>query len=262
MSKIIISDKNINLDNISSNFEITIDEKNIISKINVDVLNTDRLDIEYNITDERKINFNINIKKNVELLLVDKKIGTNIKSKYQYVLDENAKLVVNKINDCINNKEYDLANLNGMNANIKYVLKTISKTSETYDINVNHNANNTVSDVYTSGINIDDGVLIFNITGTVPKGKIGSVVNQNNRIINFTKNKCQINPNLLIDEMNSEANHSAHISALDEDDLFYLGLRGISKNEATKLLIKGYLMSDICESENNYIIDLTKKYWR
>lgn len=263
LNKIIVSDKDIIFklnDNIK--YKILSDENDLIKIISLDILNSDKLKIEYNIKEEIKINFIINIQKNVELKLIDEKIGFNIKSKYNYKLCENSNLIINKINDTENIREYDQVDLNGVNSKTEYVLKTISNTLEHYDIIVNHNAKETTSDVITDGINIQDGTIVLNVTGIVPKGCISTLVNQVNHIINLTNNKCQINPNLLIDEMDSSANHSAHISNFSDEDLFYLESRGINKNDAFKLLIKGLLMNNILDEENEYIDKIIKKYWR
>ena len=263
LNKIIVNDKDIKF-NLNDNikYKILSNDNDIIKVISLDILNSDKLKIEYNIKEEIKINFIINIQKNISFKLIDEKIGFNIKSKYQYILSENSDIVVNKINDGEKIREFDLIDLNGINSKLNYVLKTISSSEEHYDILVNHNAKNTTSDVITDGINIDKGKLILNVTGIVSKGKTGTVVNQVNHIINLTDNKCQINPNLLIDEMDAVANHSAHISNFTDEDLFYLMSRGINKNNAFKLLIKGLLMDKIMNEENEYIDRIIKKYWR
>lgn len=262
-NKIIINDKDINFKlNNNIKYNILSNDDDLVKVISLDILNSDNLKLEYNIKEELKINFIINIEQNIEVKIIDEKIGNNIKSKYNYKLKENSNLIINKINDCKNIKEFDLIDLNGNNSKVKYVLKTISNTTESYDINVNHNAKDTVSDVITSGINIEDGKITMNVTGVVPKGYTGTLVNQINRIINMTDNKCQINPNLLIDEMDASANHSAHISQFTNEDLFYLMSRGINRNNSFKLLVKGLLMSNILEEEFEYIDKIIKKYWR
>ena len=66
----------------------------------------------------------------------------------------------------------------------------------------------------------------------IPENKIGCVANQNNRIINLSDNKCEINPNLLIEENDVEANHSAHIGRFSNDEMFYLQSRGFPKSSS------------------------------
>lgn len=263
MNKIIISDNDYEL-NIDNNiiFKDLSEENSYIKNISLDILNDSNLEIEYNIKEEIKLNILFNINKNVKFNLYDKKIGNNFKLKYNYLLDTSSNLIVNKINDGQIIKEYDLVNLNGENSSIKYVLKTISKVDEHYDIIINHNKKNTKSEVITNGININDGKMLVNVTGFVPNGCPNSDLIQDNRIINLTNNKCQINPNLLIDESIVNANHSAHISDFDKNDMFYIMSRGIDYNNALILLIKGFLISNLETNDNEYIDKIISKYWR
>ena len=86
------------------------------------------------------------------------------------------------------------------------------------------------------------------------------VVNQNNRIINLNDKKSTINPILLIDENDVEANHAALIGKFSKEEVFYLMSRGIDYDSAINLLVKGFLYIDIKDDERiNKIID---KYWR
>ena len=104
--------------------------------------------------------------------------------------------------------------------------------------------------------------MLVNVTSEVPKGCINTYVNQINRIINFTSNVCSIYPNLLIDEMDASASHSAHISNFDDNDMFYLKCRCIDENSAKKLLIKGFLMDNLDEELYSDIDRILNKYWR
>ena len=48
-------------------------------------------------------------------------------------------------------------------------------------------------------------------------------------------------PNLYIDEYDVVANHSASIGSISKDDLFYLMSRGLTKEEATSLVVIGFI---------------------
>ena len=88
-------------------------------------------------------------------------------------------------------------------------------------------------------------------------------VDQVNRIINLTKNKCEIDPNLYIDEYDVNASHSALIGKFSDEEMFYLESRGINKTDALKLLIKGFILSNIeIEELKNQINEKIEKYWR
>ena len=147
-------------------------------------------------------------------------------------------------------------------SSITFELKILSISDNRYDIFVKHNASDTISNITTSGVNIKDGKILINVTGEVPKGCKNTYVNQVNRIINFTSNVCSIYPNLLVDEMDTSASHSAYISNFSDDDMFYLKSRGINEKDAKKLLIKGLFMDNVDESLYSYIDKILNKYWR
>lgn len=55
------------------------------------------------------------------------------------------------------------------------------------------------------------------------------------------KARSDANPILLIDENEVTAGHAASIGQVDPEDLYYLMSRGIAKQEAERLVIRGFL---------------------
>ena len=91
----------------------------------------------------------------------------------------------------------------------------------------------------------------------------GCIANQNNRIINLSDKKSEIRPNLYIEEYDVSASHSAFIGRFKEEELFYLMSRGIPELEASRLLLKGFLLSDISDKKMRKKIEQsTKNEWR
>ena len=58
---------------------------------------------------------------------------------------------------------------------------------------------------------------------------------------------------MIVDTNEVEASHSAYIGTFNEDDIFYMMSRGLTKNECEDLLIKAFLISnmDLTEDERN-----------
>lgn len=266
MNKIKIVNDDLILSNVSKNIEVEYYKKEYLFAINdvkINVLKNSNLDIEINLKDDSKLNFNINILDNVKLnlnIITKGKIG---KIQYKYQLGENSLCNVFKFQKINSVKEMIIANLNGENANFKYNLKTISNNKENYDYHIFHNFKNTISNIKNNGVCIDSGNIIFQVSSFVPKDINGCIVNQNNRIINLTNNKCEINPKLYIDSNDVEASHSALIGKFSDDEMFYILSRGIDYNSALKLLITGFLISDIYNKKIiNKIIKSIDKHWR
>ena len=82
------------------------------------------------------------------------------------------------------------------------------------------------------------------------------------RIVNLTNNKCQIKPNLFIDEYEVDAYHAAYIGSLDKDELLYLNSRGIDTKTSEILLVNGFLTKDMPRYLLTKIKRNVDKYWR
>ena len=127
------------------------------------------------------------------------------------------------------------------NAKLDFYEMTVTDKKITNEVNVYHKNKETTSNVTCHGISYGKGDLKFSVNGYIKKGMIGSICNQSNRIINLDEGKSSIKPNLFIDEFDSTANHSAYTGPFDEELLFYLETKGISKKEAFNLLLNGFM---------------------
>ena len=249
MNRIIISNNQFDLNNIEYNYK-----EDLISKLNLKVIKNTKLELI--IDKEIKLDINIELLDDVKLdFVIIKKTKTKILTKYK--LNENSILNITEISDSDIINERNIINLNGKNSKINFILKTVCKNNEKYDIVINHNNIKTESNVVTNGVNIS-GNLYFTVTSYVPKGIKKCIVNQQNRIINLTDNECLIRPNLLIDEVDVIANHSALIGSFKDEELFYMQRLGIDIATANKLLIEGFIKSKINKNLANHF----KKYWR
>ena len=266
MNKIKVVNDNLVLSNVSSNIQVEYYKKECLFAINdlkINIKKDSNLEIEIDLKEDSKLNFNINIDSNVKLNLSVITNGTCGKIQYKYTLKENSLCNINKFQNVNTIKEMIIVNLDGINADFEYNFKTISTNKETYDYHIFHKCNNTISNIKNNGVCIDNGNIIYQVSSFVPKDITGSVVKQNNRIINLTNNMCEIKPNLYIDSHDVEASHSALIGKFSDEEIFYILSRGIDYNNALKLLITGFLTSDI---NNKKIISNInkniKKYWR
>lgn len=254
--KEIITDKKIK-------YEFIDNETLGIKTLKIDVLETTNLELNYEFKNT-KMEVYINIKENANLNLYERIFGEAAKIRTKYFLNENSKADISKFNDIDSIKEYIIINLDGINSEINYNLKTIALKEENYDILTYHNNKSTKSEINTNGVNIKEGKINFNISSFIPKGNKKCDASQKNKIINLTDNECIIKPNLYIDEYDVTANHSAWIGTFDEQELFYLQSRGIKKQDAIKLLIDGFLTSKLntTEQQKEEILKRINKYWR
>lgn len=263
MNKLKIINEQIIFEESDELIEVTLSDKldifDII-KLNINVIGSTDIAIYYEDNDESKLDVLVNVSDDICCNIYELKKENDLKIQYKYYLGARTNLQVHKFYDCNTVKELDIVELNGEYASIEYKLHTISKNAQKFDLVVYHNNRCTKSNIINKGVNILDGSLSFNVTGTVYNGITDCVINQNNRIITMNENKCNINPNLLIDENDVEANHAALIGKFNENEIFYLMSRGIKKEDAIRLLTRGFLHDDTVFLEDiEHIIDA---YWR
>ena len=262
MSKIIINGEDIKIEG-NNDIEISIGEASKflnVQSVKIKIIKDTDIIIDASEVDI-KLDFYINVLKEIKANIYEYKHDGDYKFQYKYYLEENSQLNVEKVYDGKSIKEMTVINLNGENAVVNFNLKTICKSLEKYNFLVYHNAKNTVSNILNNGVNILDGKLEFNVSGFVSNGITGCNIDQKARIINMTENSCIIKPNLFIDEEDVIANHSALIGTFSFDEVFYLMSRGISKKEALNLLTKGFLLRGITYYKDT-LKEIINKYWR
>lgn len=265
MNKINIVNDKIKSKNIKKSIEIDfIENKSLfgINKIIISVKRNTSLNIEINNDKISKLEIVLNVlsNKKINLNIITK--GNDLKIQYKYNLDKNSICNINKFNVVKNIREMIISNLDE-NSEFNYNFKTISTSYEKYDYTIYHNSDNTISNIKNNGININEGILVYNVSTFIPKNIKNASANQYNRIINLSDNECIIKPNLYIDSYDVEANHSALIGGFNDDEMFYLKSRGIDELSATILLIKGFLLSGVDDKNiENLIIKTINKYWR
>ena len=176
----------------------------------------------------------------------------------EYHLKQDSVLHLNEFLLCNSVEENHHVYLEEKNASANIMVRSIATNEENYHILVDHLASDTKSNIEAKAVNIEQGKIHFEIVGNVPKEIKNCEVNQDTRIYTFNQNKCTINPVLLIENNDIVANHAAFIGRFDDEVLFYLMSRGISKKECIHLLIKGFLNIDNEEE----ILSIIHKYWR
>lgn len=101
---------------------------------------------------------------------------------------------------------------------------------------------NSVGHILKHGVMKDEASSIFNGIGYIKHGGTKADAQQESRVLMLSeKARGDANPILLIDEDDVTAGHAASVGKVDPMQLFYLMSRGISKQEAERLVIHGFL---------------------
>ena len=211
-----------------------------------------------------KIDIEIKVLDNVYVKLFEYMCDLEVENNITYDISDNGTLLLFKFYS--NNKvlENIIVNLNGYMSKINYNFSNICVNEEKYNFVINHNNSNSVSNVSNKSLCLEDGKIDFNIDTIVEKGNTRCNMNQDTKIINLGDNKSTIKPNMYISEDDVEARHASVIGNFNEEELFYLMTRGIDYNNAIKLLVKGYIFSNLVVDmdKRSKILNVINKYWR
>jgi Fe-S cluster assembly scaffold protein SufB len=211
MNKILIEKNDVLKIKDNSNLFVNIDEMK-------DIIIGDSCNVVINLIESRnkvKGDYNITINNNSTLTIIRGCLLTGV--------EENVKIM-----------------LKGVNSKIEYKLVSFIKGDALYNIECHHLNHNTISNIVCNGVSVKDYSLKFNIIGEVEKGIKGCNINQSSKIRTFGDGKCEANPILKIGEMDTIAHHATNIGRFSDEELYYLKSRGLSHNEAVKLLIGGF----------------------
>ena len=134
--------------------------------------------------------------------------------------------------------------LDGENASAKVRMAALSecKDRKKYTVSIKHLAKDTHGQMDNYGVVKDSGRLTIDGIGTITKGQHRSSNHQTNKIMIFDKDCiASANPYLFIDDFDVKASHAAGVGKMDEDHLYYLQSRGLTKKQAMQLITYGYL---------------------
>ncbi|WP_010532217.1 Fe-S cluster assembly protein SufD [Lentibacillus jeotgali] len=127
-------------------------------------------------------------------------------------------------------------------SNAKTVSVGRGKQSQNFTSKIVHFGKFTEGHILQHGVMKDQARSIFNGIGKIEHGGSKSNAEQESRVLMLSKNaRGDANPILLIDEDDVEAGHAASVGRVDPIQMYYLMSRGISRHEAERLVIHGFL---------------------
>ncbi len=122
-----------------------------------------------------------------------------------------------------------------------------------------HNAPNTTSNIFAKSISKDGGRSSYRGLLEVAKGAEGSrskvvcdalLLDENSRSDTY--------PTIRINEDRVDIGHEATVSKIGEDQLFYLMSHGISEEEASKLIVNGFIEPVTKELPMEYAVEMNR----
>jgi Fe-S cluster assembly protein SufD len=134
-------------------------------------------------------------------------------------------------------------NLNGVGAAVIVggMLTAKKKDQVIFNIEINHNAPDTNSDIFIRTVLYDQARVDLRGMVRIAKGAKGTntFLKEDALILSPDATAFAL-PSLEIDENDVKAGHSSTVGPVDQDQIFFLMSRGIPETEATKMLVDGY----------------------
>lgn len=230
--------------NVVDNKIIPFDNTDVILNNNI-ITFTNSGDYYLEYITSNNVNITISVEDNVCVHLFEYSNNNDINTNITYNLGKNSSLIISKFYYNDNTNEEINIYLNKKKANIKYNFSSISKNHDNYLINIYHNDSTTSSDIFNRTIAKENSSNTFDINSYVENKILDCYLNQSTKIITLGDSNNKINPNMFTHDNSVTAIHASVIGNVNEEELFYLMSRGISYNEAIKIIIKGIILSNI-----------------
>ena len=170
-------------------------------------------------------------------------LNNNNLEELNITLLDGSRLLYNKYTKDIKNLKINILENNDTTLEFNYSLYQSIKASIILDSKVLGNNNKCSMNVY--GVSDKDGAIVVNATGSVLENIKDNDLLENIRILMLNDSENVIVPNLLVGSNEVSVNHNATISSLDMNYLYYLNSKGLSYEEAKKLIVKGFLKSKL-----------------
>ena len=261
--------------------------------LNIDLDVTNDINIDFNVDKPLVVNININSKvdSNITIKYVGNSIAitkintnlnnSNIKLNVINLLDKDAYNIIEFTNDLLDsNLTTNFIDLGGK-VKLSNILTDINSSNSTYNLNnlyigtnedildmnylVNLNKPNTNSELVVEGLLNDNSKKSFKGTLDFKEGSSNSVGHENENCILLSDTaKSKSLPMMLCHEESVDGTHGVSTGKIDDEKLFYLMSRGLSKDESIRLILNANINKilsnlndeNLQEELNNYINEL------
>lgn len=137
---------------------------------------------------------------------------------------------------------------NGSNSDAKVICVGTNDQKLNITTRAVHFGKNSSSDMITRAVMRDESTAIINGITKIEKAATGANGQQTEKVLMLSpKARGDANPILLIDEDDVKAGHAASVGQVNPDQIHYLMSRGITREEAQRLVIYGFLAPVVSE---------------
>lgn len=197
------------------------------------------------INDALKTTLKVTVSKDSQLTLFCLNQSTDLELDEMYTLESDAKLElaygdfsVGRTNRSV------MVNLVGTGSEITLNSAALVSQESIINYRFNHKNRHTAGQMNNFAVLSEGGSLTLKATGHIEATGANSETHQTTRVLNLKgSKKATVFPYLIIDNNDVQASHAESTGQLDDDHLYYLQSRGLSADQAIRLLVKGYLSS-------------------
>jgi len=127
-------------------------------------------------------------------------------------------------------------------ANFDSVVLSALKEEHLHFMQIEHFAKRTIGTINNHAVASDQSQIYIEGVNKICKGMAGSITDQQTKIISLSDTATvTAKPYLLIDEFDVKAGHGAAVGKLDEQEIYYMMSRGLTREDSQKLIIQGFL---------------------
>src|SRR3989338_7389626 len=156
---------------------------------------------------------------------------------------------------------YPCSVLVGENAKTDYLGIAYAGQGQNQDTGckVYHLAKNTSSNVISKGISKNGGISNYRGLVKIKRGAINSKASVRcDGLMLDNLSRSGTIPSMEVDENDVKVSHEAVVGKIGEEQLFYLMSRGVSEDEATRMIVAGFIEPIVKELPLEYAVELNK----
>ncbi|MFQ3317999.1 MAG: Fe-S cluster assembly protein SufD [Natronomonas sp.] len=154
------------------------------------------------------------------------------------------------------------SHLNGDSSESKIVGAFYGHDDQHFDIDARvwHNAEHTTADLVTRGVIDDEARSVYEGVQDVGADAWDtSSYQRENTLMLSDESEADASPQLIINNHDTEASHSATVGQVNQEDLFYMESRGVGEHLAKNMLVEGFYVPVLEEIEVEELRDDLRK---
>lgn len=146
------------------------------------------------------------------------------------------------------------------NCEMNNIVLSTMETSQNFDYRIIHYARDTKSIMNSYGVAKNNSHLSFDCRGRIEAGAKNAIMEQHTKgLIMDLSSSIASKPILEIEENEVVANHGAAIGAIDEEELYYLMSRGLTREISEKLILNTHIAPYYKDIKDELILSYVHK---